>query len=418
MPMIGLTPAPWPSCRTRRRRTRCRGRSSRWRACPARRCARRARPVSPHRRAWSTRCARGGGRRSPGNLSPSSRGAPSGLSCGHAASATAGGMASILGEGRQPTRTVPPMVAGHTDSPTVRSSAGRSRPTNRPQATSPRPSPQATPATRAAPGHRTLRSTCVTDTLERLRRSRPRRPLAARRRSARPGGAWSETSTGTSATTNGSTSSVPWRTSRTPSQRRRPGSLPTSTTRSDAEQEAAGVPEALRGAGVGAQVALARRESPHRGGRHLGLAQGTRARDAPHPARHGARGDLGVAGDPDPPRDGLPRARSSDRDRRRARAPTRLVLEGSATRGWSPRSAGGPTSSTRTRSSTAISTAENERRVTIRPAPDTMCYLTALLPVAQGVATYAALTAPRTALALPATSVARDRSWPTRWSNE
>jgi hypothetical protein len=38
------------------------------------------------------------------------------------------------------------------------------------------------------------------------------------------------------------------------------------------------------------------------------------------------------------------------------------------------------------------SQAEAERRVTIRPAPDTMCYLTALLPVAQGVAAYAALT--------------------------
>ncbi len=35
--------------------------------------------------------------------------------------------------------------------------------------------------------------------------------------------------------------------------------------------------------------------------------------------------------------------------------------------------------------------AENERTVTIRPAPDTMTYLTALLPVAQGVAAYAAL---------------------------
>jgi Domain of unknown function (DUF222)/HNH endonuclease len=32
-----------------------------------------------------------------------------------------------------------------------------------------------------------------------------------------------------------------------------------------------------------------------------------------------------------------------------------------------------------------------DRRVTIRPAPDTMCYLTALLPAAQGVAAYAAL---------------------------
>jgi hypothetical protein len=36
--------------------------------------------------------------------------------------------------------------------------------------------------------------------------------------------------------------------------------------------------------------------------------------------------------------------------------------------------------------------AESERCVTIRPAPDTMTYLTALLPVAQGVAAYAALT--------------------------
>ena len=36
--------------------------------------------------------------------------------------------------------------------------------------------------------------------------------------------------------------------------------------------------------------------------------------------------------------------------------------------------------------------AATERHVSLRPAPDTMCYLTALLPVAQGVAVYAALT--------------------------
>ncbi|MGI9155820.1 MAG: DUF222 domain-containing protein [Marmoricola sp.] len=35
--------------------------------------------------------------------------------------------------------------------------------------------------------------------------------------------------------------------------------------------------------------------------------------------------------------------------------------------------------------------AQSERRVSIRPAPDTLSYLTALLPVAQGVAVYAAL---------------------------
>ncbi|WP_330474096.1 HNH endonuclease [Terrabacter sp. C0L_2] len=37
--------------------------------------------------------------------------------------------------------------------------------------------------------------------------------------------------------------------------------------------------------------------------------------------------------------------------------------------------------------------AESDRRVTLRPAPDTMAYLTALLPVAQAVAAHAALTA-------------------------
>src|SRR3546814_7032513 len=36
--------------------------------------------------------------------------------------------------------------------------------------------------------------------------------------------------------------------------------------------------------------------------------------------------------------------------------------------------------------------AEADRRVTIRPAPDTMTYLTGLLPMAKGVSVYAALT--------------------------
>ena len=36
--------------------------------------------------------------------------------------------------------------------------------------------------------------------------------------------------------------------------------------------------------------------------------------------------------------------------------------------------------------------AEGERRVTLRPAPDTMCWLTALLPATQGVGVLAALT--------------------------
>ncbi len=39
------------------------------------------------------------------------------------------------------------------------------------------------------------------------------------------------------------------------------------------EQAAAGVPEERLGAGIGAQIALARRESPAKGGRLLGLAK-------------------------------------------------------------------------------------------------------------------------------------------------
>jgi hypothetical protein len=48
-----------------------------------------------------------------------------------------------------------------------------------------------------------------------------------------------------------------------------------------AEQAAAGVPADRRGQGVGLQVALARRESHHRGARHLGLAR-TLAGELPH----------------------------------------------------------------------------------------------------------------------------------------
>ncbi|MGZ5418860.1 MAG: DUF222 domain-containing protein, partial [Nocardioides sp.] len=51
--------------------------------------------------------------------------------------------------------------------------------------------------------------------------------------------------------------------------------------------------------------------------------------------------------------------------------------------------------------------AHTDRRVTIRPAPDTMTYLTGLLPVTQGVALYAALT--RHADTLKATGDTRTR---------
>ena len=64
-----------------------------------------------------------------------------------------------------------------------------------------------------------------------------------------------------------------------------------------AEQVARGVPTEQVGRGIAAQVALARRESPHAGGSVAGHGQGPGGRTAPHPA--GAAGWLsfGVSGD-------------------------------------------------------------------------------------------------------------------------
>ncbi len=60
-------PAPWT--RSRRHRRRCRGRSSRWCPCPARRSGRTCHRAGRPRRAWSTRCGRAGGRIRPGRRS-------------------------------------------------------------------------------------------------------------------------------------------------------------------------------------------------------------------------------------------------------------------------------------------------------------------------------------------------------------
>ena len=59
--------------------------------------------------------------------------------------------------------------------------------------------------------------------------------------------------------------------------------------------------------------------------------------------------------------------------------------------------------------------AESQRRVTLRPVPDTMTQLTGVLPVREGVAVYAALTRAADACGRPVTRGAGARSWPTRW---
>jgi hypothetical protein len=156
-----------------------------------------------------------------------------------------------------------------------------------------------------------------------------------------------------------------------------------------AEQATAGVPAERQGRGVAAQVALARRVSHHRGVRQLHLAQ--RLRDMPETLgvfRSGRitefrasiitrlteclspelreKVDLAIAGDPD--------WLESLGERQLEAEVTKLAYR------FDPRSF-----------VKRAAQAAQDRRVTSRPAPDTMTRVTALLPVVQGVAVVAAL---------------------------
>ncbi len=155
-------------------------------------------------------------------------------------------------------------------------------------------------------------------------------------------------------------------------------------------QAEAGVPTHELGRGVAAQVALARRDSPHRGGQHLGLATAlvhempctmaaleagrisewratVLVRDTACLSRED-RGavDAEVAGDMDSLERLGDRALGARARQVAYRLDPRSVVE-------------------------RARRAERERRVTVRPAPDTMAYLTALLPVAQAVSAAVAL---------------------------
>ncbi|TQF73881.1 DUF222 domain-containing protein [Rhodococcus spelaei] len=155
---------------------------------------------------------------------------------------------------------------------------------------------------------------------------------------------------------------------------------------------AAGVARERRDRGIASQIALARRESPHRGGIHLGLATALTS-ELPHTlaalrggwitewratqiaretacvsAEDRAEIDRKLAADPER------LEKMSDKD---AVATARQMAYEADKQVWVRRKA----------------KAHSERRVSIRPAPDTMAYVTALLPMAEGVACYAALSA-------------------------
>lgn len=158
-----------------------------------------------------------------------------------------------------------------------------------------------------------------------------------------------------------------------------------------AEQEAAGVRPAEASRGIGAQIALARRESPHQGNRLLGLAKAL-VEDMPLTLRALERGRLNewratilVKGT----------ACLAREDRESVDSTICRDAEAVSRLGNRRLEAAVKTEAYRLDPHSIVersARAANERRVSLRPAPDTMTYLTALLPVAQGVAAYAALT--------------------------
>ncbi|WP_249777285.1 HNH endonuclease signature motif containing protein [Arthrobacter sp. C9C5] len=157
------------------------------------------------------------------------------------------------------------------------------------------------------------------------------------------------------------------------------------------EQAAAGVPAEKQGSGVGAEIALARRESPAKGGRLLGLARAL-VTEMPHTLAALEAGQLNEWRATLLVRETacLPAADRAAVDEELAADSGTFDGAGDRTAIAAARAAAyrrDPRSVTQ-----RAAHAETERHVSLRPAPDTMCYLTALLPVAQGVAVQAALT--------------------------
>ena len=157
-----------------------------------------------------------------------------------------------------------------------------------------------------------------------------------------------------------------------------------------AAEEAAGVPAAKRGRGLASEVALARHDAPVRGGTHLGMAKAL-VHEMPHTLAALESGALSEY-----------RALLIVRESaclsvpHRAQLDAELCAEVSRLRGWGNARVEAEAKKITARLDVAAVVARSakaakDRYVSCRPAPDTMTWVSALLPVAQGVAVYAAL---------------------------
>lgn len=156
------------------------------------------------------------------------------------------------------------------------------------------------------------------------------------------------------------------------------------------QQSDVGIPTDQPGVGVGAQIALARRESPAKGSRLLGLAKAL-VTEMPHTLAALETGQLNEW-----------RATLLVRETACLSAADRCAVDAGLAADTGTLAAAGDRTLIGTARAAAYrldprsvtqraAQAATGRHVSLRPAPDTMCCLTALLPVAAGVSVQAAL---------------------------
>jgi hypothetical protein len=157
-----------------------------------------------------------------------------------------------------------------------------------------------------------------------------------------------------------------------------------------AAEAAAGVPAAKRGRGLASEIALARHDAPARGGRHLGFARAL-VHEMPHTL---AALQAGVLSEWRATLIVRESACLEVEDRRKLDIELCADQAGLEGLGDARIAAAAKSIAYRLDPQAIVDRAvraETERTVTIRPAPDTMTYVTALLPMPQGVSVYAAL---------------------------